>query len=241
VLSRTALERTVHVWLVDPDRASGERCRQLHALLSPDERERMERLYLARDRTTFVVAHGVLRALIGRYSFWPPADVVFETGPFGRPELPGGQLRFNISHTRGLVALAFALDAPCGVDVEEIRDDVDVELLIPTVCSDEECAALPVSGAARRTEFFRLWSAKEAVLKGAGAGLAEGLTSLILRARAHGAFDVVDRLERVPDQSQWHVRAALYRGTHAVAIAFHAPAGREVGLALHELDLSGRG
>jgi 4'-phosphopantetheinyl transferase len=71
--------------------------------------------------------------------------------------------RFSLSHTRGLVACVVSCDAEVGVDAESGSRIVDVERLMPGVCSIDEqaqvCAAAP---SARAERFLELWTLKEA-------------------------------------------------------------------------------
>ena len=69
---------------------------------------------------------------------------------------------FNVSHTDGLVAIALA-DADVGIDAERIRDADDETRAF--ILSPEEKALLVTN-----EDFFRLWTAKESLVKADGAG-----------------------------------------------------------------------
>ncbi len=92
-----------------------------YATLSDDERNRSARFRFEPDRRRFVVAHGVLRDLLGRYLGTDPGQIRFVYNAFGKPELHpefGSRLTFNLAHSGDLALIAIARDAWVGVDVE---------------------------------------------------------------------------------------------------------------------------
>ena len=52
------------------------------------------------------------------------------------------RLRFNLSHTRGLVACGVALEHDVGVDVEHVDRRIEIGRLAESVFSESERAAL---------------------------------------------------------------------------------------------------
>jgi 4'-phosphopantetheinyl transferase len=145
--------------------------------LSSDERARAARFHFERDRNSYVLAHALARTLLARVTGVEPHALCFAPGEHGRPELdwptPSPRVRFNISHTHGLVACALALERDVGVDVEHVERRVEIRLLAPTVFSADERSALELlDGEARRKRFFQLWTLKEAYIKARGMGLA---------------------------------------------------------------------
>ena len=85
----------------------------------------MARLVFDRDRRAFLMTRALVRTTLSRYAPVAPADWRFITNAHGRPEIldrPAGvpDLRFNISHTDGLIACAVTIGREVGVDVEHI-------------------------------------------------------------------------------------------------------------------------
>ncbi|MET9609952.1 4'-phosphopantetheinyl transferase superfamily protein [Streptomyces sp. NPDC006512] len=167
------------LWLVDTSAYRGHAARHAPGTLDAQELARAAEFVRAADRDGYVCAHVALRRLLGAYLGLGPREVTIERAPcahcdepHGRPVLPGGALHFSLSHCTGLSLLAFA-DAPVGVDVEElvapgvIAETADV--LHPREAA--ELAALPA--AERSLAFTRVWTRKEAYLKGLGVGLSE--------------------------------------------------------------------
>ena len=165
----------VHWWRVGLD-VPREACTDLYAMLTRDERDRGGRLRFACDQRRFMVAHGALRDVLGRYLRTQPGDIRFVTNPFGKPELaPGfdGRFRFSLSHSADLALIAIARDADIGVDVEHIRASPDYSDLAEHVFSAAEVDDLRrVPKHLYAEAFLRCWTKKEAGAKASGGGLA---------------------------------------------------------------------
>jgi hypothetical protein len=81
-------------------------------------------------------------------------------------------LHFNISHSGELVALAIAHE-PVGIDIEEIRVTRDLHRIARRFFSAEEAERVDADA----DQFFRIWTAKEAVVKAIGSGVFDHLQS----------------------------------------------------------------
>jgi len=124
----------------------------------------------------------VLRAVLGRYLGRPAAAVQFtrRTDPNARPGLPPGarlRLDFSLSHAGDFAAVAVTRGIRVGVDVETPRPRLDPIAVARAHFAPSETAALEACAQARQAALFlRLWTAKEAVLKALGTGLAGSLS-----------------------------------------------------------------
>lgn len=177
-MNEPSLDRAVVVTIVQPDRPEVRaRMDAYRSLLTPEEREREARFFRDADRERFVVARAVARLQLSRFGTLAPRQWRFEMNGHGRPEisnLPAGApvLRFNISHTNGLVAVAVAGDREVGVDVEWVNrgltHDVAGRFFAPREVAD--LRALPAGDQPR--VFFDYWTLKEAYIKARGLGLA---------------------------------------------------------------------
>lgn len=169
-------DRAIHVrgFLLDGSAAAVARCR---SWLSEEERARADRFVRPDDRTRYILAHGGLRAVLARYTGLDPSGLAFQVGASGKPALRDGSvlpqpLRFNLSHSHGRMLIAVARDRDVGVDLEQIRDKVEVVKLAERFYAAAEYQEiLRFAGAGQAGEFYRYWVAKEAVLKGQGVGL----------------------------------------------------------------------
>ena len=168
----------VHVDLVHTDDVAAAARRDAYlALMSPDEHERMARLIFERDRRRFLLTRALVRTMLSRYAAVRAADWTFVENVHGRPEIldrPRGvpDLRFNISHTDGLIACAVTIGREVGVDVEHIgrrlTHDVAGRFFAPQEVND--LAILPEDE--QQKAFFDYWTLKEAYIKARGFGLA---------------------------------------------------------------------
>lgn len=162
----------VHVWRARLS-VGVSRVSELAGSLSPDELARAGAFRSAQDRARFVVAHGVLRAVLGRCLCVEPVGLRFESGRYGKPRLAADSadgLTFNMSHSRELGLFAVARGREVGVDVEKVRP-LACHQIAERFFSPAEAAALRDLPADRRLEaFFRGWTRKEASLKAAGQG-----------------------------------------------------------------------
>jgi len=207
---------------------------RLLGMLSPDERDRYARMHFEQDRNSYLVAHALTRGLLARLLGVAPRELVFAAGPHGRPELARPvrrpPLRFNLSHTRGLVACAVALETDVGVDVAHVRRAVRIEPLAARALSAHERAsfgALPVPD--RRRRFFELWTLKEAYLKAVGEGMALPLQAVSLdlehsppRLQLHAPIQ--------DDPGRWFLQLEPIADHHLLALAFGLPAPTSVTL-----------
>lgn len=157
------------------------------ALIGPDEAARAARLQDASRRDAFVYAHALLRWMLAqRLGVASPSALDFAKGPAGKPRLGHMEpaLHFSISYRSGWAALALA-DAPCGIDVEPLRDGVDVDDLADHVFTNEERAYFnEVALAGRQAAFYSLWTRKEALVKAAGVGIERIASTSALRSSA---------------------------------------------------------
>ena len=165
----------VHVWRATLDQTQSQIQSFLHNLAA-DEQARAERFYFERDRERFIVARGVLRAILGGYLNQAPECLSFCYRSHGKPALAGESggdvIRFNVSHSHGIALYAVTRGREVGIDLEHIRSDLVVEEIAERFFSRREVAmlrALPTE--AQRQAFFRCWTRKEAYIKARGEGL----------------------------------------------------------------------
>ncbi|WHZ11419.1 MAG: 4'-phosphopantetheinyl transferase [Burkholderiaceae bacterium] len=153
--------------------------------LSEDERARASRFVLERDRRRYLAAHVALRKVLATQLGSDPARLAFETGPFGKPRLRGSRLRFSLSHSEDLAAIAVTQDTEVGVDVEMLRE-VDRTLAVQ-VCTADEQRQIDAEPAHHARAFLTCWTRKEACLKALGWGLNVEPATITVGARADTA------------------------------------------------------
>jgi len=159
---------TVHVWLAGLGEFDG-------AATTSADKARAWRFMQEDDRRRFLAGRALARSVVGSYLGCPPAEVSFALTASGKPYLcrrGGPDLRFNLSHSGDLVALAVGVDDEVGIDVETAAPDNADELVSIVLSAPELRAFDRLSSARRPAAFLRCWTRKEALLKAAGTGLA---------------------------------------------------------------------
>lgn len=149
------------------------------ALLSAGERQRAGQFRLVRERKRFIVARGLLRQLLGCRLGIPPAAVELVYGQYGKPALAGrphSRLSFNLSHSEGMAAFAFAEGRDIGIDIERIRPVAAADQIAAHFFSSRERAVYRhLADGDRLLGFFNAWTRKEAFIKALGEGLQHAL------------------------------------------------------------------
>lgn len=144
--------------------------------MSADERVRHDRFVFAADRQRFLQTRGMVRTILSGYTGVAPEDCAFQTAPGGRPSLAGRAaetgIDFNVSHTRGLIAIVVASKVCVGIDVEGIERPWSEGLPDRFFAPDEAAALAALPAAVRQVRFYEYWTVKEAYIKARGLGLA---------------------------------------------------------------------
>lgn len=123
-----------------------------------------------------------LLVLLARYVGGEANAIHLANGEHGRPRFapaPDPALDFNWSHSGDHAAVALARHVAPGIDLERLRERSNALPLAQRFFHPDEVAMLAALPAAERsTAFLELWTAKEAVLKATGRGIAFGLHRL---------------------------------------------------------------
>ncbi len=199
-----------------------ERLAALADVLDDTERARAARFAFAEDRRAYVAAHALLRAELSRRAGGAPQDWRFGAREHGKPYLldPSCDLRFSVTHTREMVAVALAEGVEIGVDAESGARRADNMKVAARFFAPQESAFLrSLDAAARRDAFFAIWTLKEAVVKATGEGLSRGLDSFVI------SLEDPPRVTMRETAGDW--RLAHWRlGAHHVALAARCAAWR---------------
>jgi len=167
---------SVEVWLI-PMRQPPTVVAALATVLDRAERQRADAIAPQR-RAAFVVAHAATRIILGQRLDTPPERLRWSHGPHGKPELAGDapEVRFNLSHSGELAALALTQRRAVGVDVQEIRR-VDARRLAERffLPAEAQFVAAATDPATRAARFTHLWVRKEACVKSVGGRLMQGM------------------------------------------------------------------
>ncbi len=185
----------VHVWRLHEDRVVDPAVvERFHALLSTDEVERHARFAHEPTRREFLLARGLARTVLARYTGAPPAALRFTADAFGKPLLcepavadaacvsaamptqaasaTDKAIHFNLSHSHGVIVCAVARGRQVGIDVEDAGRRIECLDLAERYFAPAEVAHLRgLPDRERQAAFFAIWTLKEAFVKATGHGL----------------------------------------------------------------------
>jgi 4'-phosphopantetheinyl transferase len=145
---------------------------QYSYFLSKKEKIRAARLKNPRTACQQIISRGILRLLLGNYTGINPNDLIFNKTLYGKPYLinpVNSEICFNLSHSGNLLLIAVGRGKQIGIDVEKLEGKIDFSGISSLVFSPDEqlslsCSLDPIH------DFYRLWTAKEAILKSTGLG-----------------------------------------------------------------------
>ena len=213
----------VDVWLLSTDDVRPETLDACLARLAPDEQARARRFIVDDARKQFVLARALLRRALSSSAPVPPAAWRFGSNDYGKPRIdaPAGglDLRFNLSHTHGLVACAVSHCIDVGLDVEYTGRAIDlIGLASALFAPDERVRFDRLQGQAARDYFFSIWTLKEAYAKARGIGMSLPFDGMCFEFD-HAQTDVVFS-DRCPDEpSRWRFARLDPTPAHKLALA----------------------
>jgi 4'-phosphopantetheinyl transferase len=218
----------VELWLADPRAIDDDLLDAYRSWLDPGERERLRSLQLQGDRRDFLVGRALARtALTRRHPSVEPARWRFRLGPWGRPELDEPEVeprpRFNLSHSRGLLACALTDRVDVGVDVERVAPR-RFAAIAEDFFAPLEVASLAGLGPEELEErFFALWTLKEAYIKARGMGLAIRLDHFWFSIGPGGEVTLAGAPELGDDGSGWRFGRLRPSEGQRLALAVSTP------------------
>jgi 4'-phosphopantetheinyl transferase len=214
----------VEIFFASPEALDDPGCREAAlSLLSADERDRVNRFHFQSDRQLHLAARALLRRSLSRASGVPPGAWRFQVGAHGKPEIaaPASPLRFNASHTRGLVMVSVVVGRDVGVDVERVPESVPFDVVDRSFAPTERETVRSAPLCEQPGRFAEIWTLKEAYVKARGLGLSLALGGFAFQLSPPRLF-VAD------DLSDWHVESLEPTPQHRAAICV----SREAGMAL---------
>lgn len=219
----------VDVWLLAeadvPRLADSMRPRRL---LSEAELAKLERLRSPAGRMRYLGARLLSRGVLAAHTGTDPGTLAFTAGPFGRPELCPNpwRLRFNLSHTDGLLACVVVPDRLCGIDVEGFPPSPDVvhfgmQWLAPV----ERARLARLSRRERFSEFVDTWVLKEAYTKALGAGMQHRFDGFVVDRGPDGQLQLADPSRPAGECGRWQFLLCAAGRSHRLAVAVRRNAG----------------
>lgn len=227
----------VDIWLTRPADISNELRHAYRGLLDAVETERLQRFLVHEAHDQFLIGRALLRTVLSNYANVPHEAWSFDKNAYGKPHIAGPgsgrDLKFNLSHAKGLVACAVSRDYELGVDVESLQRDLDYAAFMSKVFAQAEVFALnQMPAPEQRRHFYSLWTLKEAYIKARGMGLALPLNGFWFDL--NGPTPLAQFSERCPDTTA-HWQFFLFEPTseHVLALAVAVPPKQRVSVRIH--------
>jgi len=205
-----ASERNIDVWLAFYNEIVDEQLlSRLRELLSDAERLQQQRFYFADDRKRYLVTRALVRTVLSQYVAVAPADWVFSANQYGRPEIAnpngeGGGLSFNLSHSRGLIALGVTQRRELGVDCENVLvRQVSIGIADRFFAPTEVAELAGVQEDQRQDRFFEYWTFKESYIKARGMGLSIPLDQFSFEYPHERGVRITIQPELADDAGRW--------------------------------------
>lgn len=173
----------IDLWHLDLAELAAKAEKRWITCLTTEELAQAERYLRPATGTQFRVTRGVLRHILAEYIGATPASVPLVRLPMGKPAIDPSsrfpRISFNVSHSDQSALVALAHGREVGVDLETRKRELDVLGMAERFFAPEEAAELQtLSAAERQVAFLRLWTRKEALLKGQGRGLSQDWTDM---------------------------------------------------------------
>jgi 4'-phosphopantetheinyl transferase len=223
-------QNEIHLWLAFPDEIQDIALLSAYdKLMSEEERTHQQRFHFAKHQHQYLITRALVRTTLSRYTDVDPSHWQFDKNQYGRPEIHHSDglppLRFNLSHTDGLIICGVVLKQDIGVDVEDTeRKGAPLEIADRFFSAQEVHDLNQVPDSEKRERFFNYWTLKESYIKARGMGLSlplEQFTFLMSRTeiQSHQPLRIsfAPQLHDVPNQWQFWLLQATQR--HQVAIS----------------------
>lgn len=215
---------TVSLWFTFLEEIQDEKLlTEYRGLLPADELENLSRYRFATHKKRYLVGRALIRTILSRYMDIDPAQITLAREIHGRPFLPSpnktGALQFNLSYTKGLVAVALISEGKVGIDVENTSVKIDCLEIAGNYFSPSEyheLKKLPKSQIKKR--FFEFWTLKEAYMKARGLGLSLPLDEVSFAFPRESTEPIEPASILMKDGGYWQLRLLSPSNLHKAAV-----------------------
>ncbi len=238
----------IHLWITRPEQhQESSLLERYKSLLTAEEVARQQRYRFPKDQHSALITRAFVRDTLSKYADVKAQDWRFDKGTKDKPEIvnPPLPLRFNLSHTQGLIICAITLNHDIGCDVEFIERNNDILGIADRYFSPLEIRELfSLPAEQQRSRFFDYWTLKESYIKAWGLGLAIPLNdfsfhikptakpsdSAFINSNIHLSFAP----HRIDYPELWHSWLLYPNDTHRISISIRSEAGASHSLQFFE-------
>ena len=210
------LNGNIDIWKVYVPNVIG-RADEYMSFLSSDELHKSQTFINDIDRNSYIVKRIYLRKVLSGYLKIPPSNVVFEYSEHNKPYLSiSDHIEFNISKVDDYLIIGIANRWSLGVDIKVMDEKVDLYHMIYRTMSKEEISSI-LNNDFPREVFYRMWTRKNALLKGLGVGRSESMREI----SCCEGLNLVP-LEILSFTTAWVVRSFIMENKYSVSFAHDA-------------------
>lgn len=228
----------IHLWFAYPREIRDvDLLDSYKEIMNEEERHQQEQFYFQRHRHHYLITRALVRSVLPYYVDIPPQSLEFKKNKYGRPELAkqpdGSSIRFNISHTDGLVMCGVTLDYDLGVDTEDMKRPGQTIEIADRFFSPQEVTDLNMlSENQRKDRFFDYWTLKEAYIKACGMGLSIPLDDFSFNLSAGQPIRISFHEQRKDDPDLWQFWLLNPSDRHRAAVGIKASADQSFDIRL---------
>ncbi len=167
------------------------------------------------DRHSSLFGKLLLKKGLAHFGEQPNLLHNIEVTKYGRPHLPI-DIDFNISHSGSYVVCAFSQSTTIGIDVEYIKEDIDITDFT-SVLTTAEYALLEKSDK-QPQDFFDYWCRKESIIKVDGRGFSAPVLSIALQQDQARLEGQTYYLKEIQLSAEYKAYVAQAKPIHAVRL-----------------------
>lgn len=215
----------IDIWHIDPRIITQtDLVARFKGWLSAEESQRLNRLIQPSHQHAFLISHALKRGALARQLGCDPRELTFEVGSHGRPyvvRLKGdAPLEFNLSHTKGLAAVALSQTTYLGLDIESLDRNVPDNAFAKRFFTEPEYRDIArQSPQDQPKRLLTYWTLKEAYIKAEGLGISMGLDTFYFEVKGDQSRLNLYAGARTPRQP-WQFKRFEPTVRHLMALAW---------------------
>ncbi len=211
---------------------------EYRVLLPADELAACDRFVFPEGRRECLISRVLIRSVLSSYTGDDPSIWKFSANRYGKPSIAHPAdcpLRFNLSHTAGLVVCAVSREAEVGIDAEDTRRRMADESIAQHYFAPEEVALLEAAPPEDRPlRFLQFWTLKEAFVKAHGSGLSIPLKDFAFELPTGQAPQIRFHNPALGDANQWQFVERRLCDRFQLALAIQRPIAQATNLRMME-------
>lgn len=166
--------------------------------LSKSEIDKANNFYTKNLTESYIIAHSILRNILGQFAKILPQQVEFVHNEYGKPFLKDSNIQFNISHSNNIISYIVALNYKVGIDVELYKNQFNYKEFSDLVFTPSETkifSCVSLKEEIKTKLFYNLWVKKESLVKATGQGLIYPINTIEAIFLSYGDKIVINQTE----------------------------------------------